>query len=154
MSAKKIIGLFSTAVFFLMGITFMVVALVIIGVSAWKLFELPCEKCDLLQELLSFVGFLIIAVAIFDVGLYLLEEQALKERKLRTPGEIRQSLTKFMVIIVIAVSLESLINVLKASTSDMRLLTYPSILLFVAVLLMVGLGLYQRFSNLAEKEKL
>lgn len=151
MKLQRGIHYFSTTIFFLLGITFMAVALFIVGTSAWELFTKSCEDCNLLQELLSFVGFLIIAVAIFDVGIYLLEEQAFKERKLRSPEEAQKSLTKFMVIIVIAVSLDSLLNVIRASSTDIKLLIYPATLFVVAVLLLVGLGLYQYFSRLAEK---
>jgi H+/gluconate symporter-like permease len=146
--------IFANAVFFGMGIIFMLLGVSIMVVSAWNFFhqDLICENCNVLQELLNFVGYLIMAVAIFDVGQYLLEERAFKEKIHRTTAEMRQSLTRIVAIIVIAISLDALLNVLKASSLDMRLLVYPSILFLAAVSLLVGLGLYQRFSSLAEKD--
>lgn len=152
MDLRKLVTYFSMLVFLLSGLIFMATALVILGISIYNLVTHTTEKGDWLQELLSFVGYLIIAVAIFDVGVYLLEEQAFKERRLRTLAEARQSLTKFMVIIVIAVSLDSLLNVLKASSTDIRLLIYPAALLLVAFFLLLGLGLFLRFSGQAEKD--
>lgn len=110
------------------------------------------SECDHLNALLNFVGYLIIAVAIFDVGRYLLEEEVFRERELHSPKEARRSLTKFMVIIVIAVTLESLLNVLKAGAISLEALLYPAALFLVAVFLLVGLGVYQRLSSLTEHE--
>lgn len=107
--------------------------------------------CNLLLSLINFVSYLIIGVAIFDVGRYLLEEEVFRDRELRSPKEARQSLTKFMVIIVIAVTLEALLNIIKAGTKDISDLVYPALLFFVAVFLLVGLGLYQKLSITAEQ---
>ena len=152
MQALKFIRFFANIIFLVMGAAFMLIALIIVGISAWQFINraLTCAECNVLQELLGFVGFLIMAVAIFDVGQYLIEEQAFK-RQHRTPADTRHSLTRIVVIIVIAVSLDALLNVLKASSSDMRLLIYPSVLFLAAVFLLIGLGIYQRFSSLAEK---
>ncbi|MCB1119297.1 MAG: hypothetical protein KDK65_04995 [Chlamydiia bacterium] len=90
-------------------------------------------------------------MAIFDVGRYLLEEEVFRDHELRSPKEARQSLTKFMVIIVIAITLEALLNVIRTATTDVRLLIYPAGLFLVAVALLVGLGVYQRYSVMAEQ---
>lgn len=104
--------------------------------------------------ILDFIGYLIISVAIYDVGRYLLEEELLRSRELRSPKEARQSLTKFMVIIVIAITLEALLNVIRAGATDIQMLLYPSLLFFVATTLLVALGLYQKLSVSAELEVL
>jgi len=136
--------------FFLMGMVFGFSAVLILAVACWRVISCIINECDLLLSLIDFVGYLIISVAIFDVGRYLLEEEVFRERELRSPREARQSLTKFMVIIVIAVTLEALLNVIRAGTSDVRLLIFPAALFFVATLLLTGLGIYQRFSVMTE----
>jgi len=149
---KRILASSSNYIFITLGLIFCLVSLLIIFFSIWDLVVCLLNQCDRLNALLDFVGYLIIAVAIFDVGRYLLEEEVFRERELRSPGEARRSLTKFMVIIVIAVTLESLLNVLKAGAVDLESLVYPAILFLVAVLLLVGLGVYQRLSSLTEQE--
>ena len=135
-----------------MGLLFSIAAIGILLLSCWRAISCFGSDCDLLSEILNLASRLIIAAAIFDVGRYLLEEEVFRDRELRSPVEARRSLTKFMVIIVIAVTLESLLAVIKASTSSLSELIYPAALFFVAVLLLVGLGLYQRLSVLAEVE--
>ncbi len=107
----------------------------------------------LVVTLLDSVGLTVIAIAVFDVVKYLMEEEVLRDRELRSPKEARQTLTKFLVIICIAVSLESLVFIFGAGRTHVDLLIYPTVLLAVTVLLIVGLGLYQRLSLDSEKKK-
>ena len=46
----------------------------------------------LAQRLLTGVGYVVIAVAVFDVAKYILEEEVVRERELRQVSEVRQSL--------------------------------------------------------------
>lgn len=102
--------------------------------------------------LLDGVGYTIIAVAIFDVARYLIEEEVVRARELRHPGEARRSLTKFLSTITIAVFLEAIVLVFEATGEAARQLIYPTFLLLGGVALIVGLGAYQRLSTSAEKE--
>lgn len=101
--------------------------------------------------LLEAIGYTIIAIAVFDVGKYLLEEEAIRAREMREASEARRSLTKFMSTITIAVFLEALVAVFEAGKEDMRLMLYPTLLLFAGVAMIVGLGAYQRLSAEVEK---
>lgn len=96
--------------------------------------------------LLEAIGYTIIAIAVFDVGKYLLEEEAIRAREMREASEARRSLTKFMSTITIAVFLEALVAVFEAGKEDMRMMFYPTLLLFAGVAMIVGLGVYQRLS--------
>jgi hypothetical protein len=133
-----------------MGVIFGLCSLLILGFSFYQVVLCFFQPCNIIINLIDFVGYLIISLAIFDVGRYLWEEEVFRERELRSPKEARKSLTKFMVIIFIAVTMEALLSVIKANTTDLRLLIYPAALFLVAILILVGLGVYQRFSLLAE----
>ncbi|RDJ24883.1 hypothetical protein DWF00_16835 [Bosea caraganae] len=100
-----------------------------------------------LDTLLDGIGLVIIAVAVADVGKFLFEEEVISDRELRRPAEARGSLTKFMTIIIIALSLESLVLITKASRTAMSDIVYPGLLVLLAVLAMVGLGLFQKLSQ-------
>ncbi len=73
-----------------------------------------------------------------------------RNRELRSPTEARERLTKFFVIIIIAVTLEALVFVLGAA-KDLALLVYPAMLLGIASVMMVALALYLRLSSHAEE---
>lgn len=100
-----------------------------------------------LDTMLDGIGLVIIAVAVADVGKFLFEEEVISDRELRRPAEARGSLTKFMTIIIIALSLESLVLITKASRTAMSDIVYPGLLVLLAVLAMVGLGLFQKLSQ-------
>ncbi len=58
-----------------------------------------------IDKLQGGISLIVIAIAGFDVSKYLTEEEVLRERELRSPREARQTLTKFMIIILIEISL-------------------------------------------------
>lgn len=99
------------------------------------------------------LGFFIISMAVLDLSKFLVEEEVFRDRELRAASEARRTLTKFMVIICIAMSLESLVNVLRVHQSgDITELVYPAALLAASTFAMVGLGIYQRLSREVESE--
>ena len=108
---------------------------------------------DIGRSLLDSVGYMVIAIAVFEVAKYILEEEALDPTEMRHTGEARRSITKFVSTIIIAVFLEALVAIFQASKGeDMAMMLYPTLLLFACVSLIVGLGLYQRLSASAEQE--
>jgi hypothetical protein len=104
------------------------------------------------DPLLGAVGYAIIAIAVFDVAKFIIEEEVLNGRERRIASEARRSLTKFISTIAIAVFLEALVIVFRVSASRIPELLYPTLLLVAATLLVLGLGLYQRLSVTVERE--
>lgn len=136
------------------GVALMLLALAMIVYAGFRISAVyfPSSDDTLGSRLLEAVGYTIIAIAVFDVGKYLIEEEAIRAREMRQAGEARRSMTKFISTIAIAVFLESLVAVFEASKADMALMLYPTLLLLAGVALIVGLGAYQRLSVAAEKE--
>lgn len=116
-------------------------------VSVWRTVTGFWTGEGALDAMLDGIGLVIIAVAVADVGKFLFEEEVISDRELRRPAEARGSLTKFMTIIIIALSLESLVLITKASRSSMSDIIYPGLLVLLAVFAMVGLGLFQKLSQ-------
>ena len=58
------------------------------------------------DPLLGAVGYAIIAIAVFDVAKFIIEEEVLNGRERRIASEARRSLTKFISTIAIAVFFE------------------------------------------------
>lgn len=122
-------------------------AILLIVVAIWRTATGFWTGEGALETMLDGIGLLIIAVAVADVGKFLFEEEVIADRELRSPAEARGSLTKFMTIIIIALSLESLVLITKASRGTMSDMVYPSLLGLLAVLALVGLGLFQKLSQ-------
>lgn len=153
---KKIFEFSTIFIYLFAAVSLALIALLIMGWSVYEVIEHAISAHVLDQDYISrkleSVGGVIIAVAILDVAKYMIEEEVLRSKELRSPKEARETLTKIMVIVAIAVSIEALIYIFKAGTEDIRLLVYPGFLLICAVLLIVGLGIYQKLSFITEKK--
>ena len=84
---------------------------------------------------LDAIGLIVVSMAVFDIAKYLYDEQVLRDLQLRSPGEARETLTKFLVIITIAVTLEALVFIFRTGTTNMKELIYPTGLLVASVFL-------------------
>ena len=98
------------------------------------------------------LGYVIVAIAVFDVAKYIFEDEVRRGNERRSAAEARRSLTKFLSTIVIALFLEALVVVFKTAREDVSQLIYPTALLIAAVLVLVGLGAFQRFSASVEEK--
>ena len=153
MDAEKIMeGLsrfaFATASLVLMALSFAlviygVVEVTSVGISSWK---------DAGSTVLAAIGYVVIAIAVFDLAKYFIEEEVIRGRELREAAEARRSLTKFVSTIAIAVFIEGLVITFQASKDDLPSMLYPTALLLTAILIVVGLGVFQRLSAEVESK--
>ncbi len=150
----KLFQLLARAVFSVISLVLMILAgglIVYAGMQLWEVFGAP--ESDIGSSLLDAVGYTVIAIAVFEVAKYILEEEVLDPTEMRHTGEARRSMTKFISTIAIAVFLEALVTVFEASKErQMEQMLYPTLLLFGGIALVVGLGVYQRLSVSAERE--
>ena len=149
----RLLDLVTRTVFGIASVALMLLAAALIiyaGVQVVAVFRQA--EANVGSTLLEAVGYTIISIAVFDVAKYLLEEEAIRAREMRHAGEARRSLTKFISTIAIAVFLEALVSVFEAAKQDMRMMLYPTLLLFGGISLIVGLGVYQRLSASVERD--
>lgn len=128
------------------------IAVLLILAAFWNVVAVVMARGDVLDALLQAVGLIVIAMAATDVGKYLFEEEVERDRELRSATEARRSLTKFMVIICIAVALEGVVQIFRATTGPLEALFGAALLVLTSVAVMIGLGVYQRLSREVETE--
>lgn len=139
--------LFSRLLYTVIAFALLAASIVLIGVAVWRTTQGFWTGDGALDTMLDAIGLMIIAVAVADVGKFLFEEEVLADRELRRPAEARGSLTKFMTIMIVALSLESLVLIAKTSRDRMSDIAYPGLLMLVAIAALVGLGLFQKLSQ-------
>jgi hypothetical protein len=106
-----------------------------------------------IYNLMNGVGLLIVSLAIADVAKFVVEENVVRERELRSPAEALRSLTKFMTIIIIALSLEAVVGIFEAGREkNFDQLVYPTVVMLAAVVALVGLGAFQFLSRRSQRE--
>lgn len=139
--------LFSRLLYTIIAFALLGASIILIGVAVWRTTQGFWTGDGALDTMLDGIGLVIIAVAVADVGKFLFEEEVVADRELRRPAEARGSLTKFMTIMIVALSLESLVLVAKTTRETMGNIIYPGLLMLLAIFALVGLGLFQRLSQ-------
>lgn len=135
------------AIYLIASLALATISLSMIGYALIEVWKAIPSGGRLIYTMLDAVGLIVISLAVFDVSKYLLEEEVLRRgRELRSPREARQTLTKFLVIIIIAVSLEALVFIFGTGSEHIEHLLYPAALLMASVALIVALGVFQRLS--------
>ena len=150
---SQISDIVGKVIYFFVALSLMLISLSMMGVAVYDVWIEFQQQARLVGALLDAIGFIVIAMAVFDVSKFLLEEEVFKNRRLGAPQEARVTLTKFMVIVSIAVSLEALVFIFDAAKKDITTLIYPTFLLIAVVLLIIGLGIFQRLSLDTEADK-
>jgi formate hydrogenlyase subunit 3/multisubunit Na+/H+ antiporter MnhD subunit len=151
---KKPLNLFNLVgilVYTIASLSLLGISLAMLAYALWEVYTAVHAGERIIDNMLNAIGLIVIAVAGFDVSKYLMEEEVLRDRELRSAREARQTLTKFLVIIIIAVSLEALVFVFRAGSKNFADLLYPTLLIGAAAFLVITLGLYQRLSTDAER---
>jgi hypothetical protein len=153
MDPRAILDICSRLAFAGASIVLMLMSSGLIIFGAWEVIAgLSHSIADASTALLAGIGYVVIAMAVFDVAKYFIEEEVIRGREMRTAAEARRSLTKFISTIAIAVFIEGLVLVFRVSRESMTEILYPTTLLITAILIVVGLGGYQRLSADVEEK--
>lgn len=102
------------------------------------------------SALLECIGLLTIAVAAFELGQTILEEEVWREVHTSGPTRVRRFLSRFMIVIIVSLAIEAMISVFQFAHDDPTYLPHASLIAIAAALLMAGWGLFIKFNTSAE----
>jgi len=98
----------------------------------------------------SVIIFLTLALAVFDLGKTTIEEEVLMHKDIFRHSSTRRTITRFIAAILIAVSIEALLLMFKSALSDGENILAAVWMMFSAVGLLIGLGIYVYLGARAE----
>lgn len=151
-AVSRFATLFGKALYFIIALTLLGISIGVIAYSLWNVWAEFKADGDPMRALLEAVGLTVLALAVIDVSKYLFDEEVIRSRELRAAAEARGTLTKFLTIISIAVSLEALVLIFSATKSNLtEYVVYAGFLLFAVVAIVVALGVYQWLSAKTEQ---
>ena len=107
----------------------------------------PTEGAEMAIEA---IGLLAIAVVSLQIAQTITEEEVVRDAHISAPTRVRRYLSRFMVVVVVALSIEGLVGVFKALHEEPELLPNAASVLVAAGLLMAGWGVFIRFNKEAE----
>lgn len=149
---KALVDIVASILYFVASGALFIISLLLVGYGLWEVGYAIYLGQKYINVTLDAIGLIVISMAVFDIAKYLFEEHVIRDQELRSAREARETLTKFLVIITIAVTLEALVFIFQTGTTDVRELLYPTALLVASVILVVGLGWYQRLSARTESK--
>jgi hypothetical protein len=105
---------------------------------------------EVTEAALAGIGYVVVSIATFEIARYLTEEEVVRGREIQLASEARRSLTRLVSTVAVAIFLEALVIVFHVGKENVPQLIYPTFLLIAAILIVVGLGFYQRLSASVE----
>ncbi|RYE88164.1 MAG: hypothetical protein EOO78_34940 [Oxalobacteraceae bacterium] len=103
------------------------------------------------DSILECIGMLTIGLVALELAQTIFEEEVQRDVKVSGPTRVRRYLSRFLVVIVIALCIETLVAVFELMHSDPAKLPYAGAIGASAALLLVAWGLFVHFNRSAEE---
>lgn len=100
---------------------------------------------------LNSIALLTIAVAAFELGQTIFEEEIQREAHMSAPSRVRRFLSRFLVVLVVALSIETLVAVFRFSRDDPTNLPYAAAIGLTAAALLAAWGVFVKLNVAAER---
>jgi hypothetical protein len=141
---------------FIISLLFIVCALALIGLAGVQLWQgiQPVSARSLPQRLnaiLESIALLTVAVAALELGQTIIEEEVQREAQMSAPTRVRRFLSRFMIVLVVALSIETLVAVFQFVHEAPAHLPYAATIGLVAAALLAAWGLFIRLNQSAEQ---
>jgi formate hydrogenlyase subunit 3/multisubunit Na+/H+ antiporter MnhD subunit len=152
MTIKPLSHLFS-AVHAFMALLFVCAALMLIVIAThlgWIAFMADFDRAAA-QEVIEAVGLLAAAVVALQIAQTVIEEEVIRDAHISAPTRIRRFLSRFLVVVVVALAIEGLVATFKSIHEDPEQLPYAASILFSTGVLLAGWGVFVRLNRYAEE---
>lgn len=103
------------------------------------------------NSVLEAIGLLTIAVAALELGQTVLEEEVQRVAHVSAPTRVRRFLSRFMIVVVVALSVETLVAVFGLVHDDPARLPQAAAVGFAAAALLTAWGLFVKLNTAAER---
>jgi hypothetical protein len=141
---------------FVVSMVFIICAIAILFFTLVQLWEGIQPGAELsiqerLNAVLESIALLAIVVAALELGQTILEEQVQRDVHMSGPTRVRRFLSRFMVVLVVALSIETLVLTFRLSHEAPEQLPYVAGIGITAGVLLVAWGIFIRLNKSAEE---
>ena len=102
------------------------------------------------QQVIEAIGLLAAAVVALQIAQTIAEEEVARAAHISGPTRIRRFLSRFMVVVVVAISIEALVATFRASHDEPLHLVYAASVMLAAGVLLAAWGVFVRLNVYAE----
>jgi len=106
---------------------------------------------DRFNAILEGIGLLTIAVASLELGQTIIEEEVLRQAHMSAPTRVRRFLSRFMIVIVVSLSIEFLVAVFQLIHDNPAQIPHVSAIGIAAAFLLAAWGIFIRLNKSAEE---
>lgn len=135
-----------------MSLLFACAALMLIAIAtkaAWLAFSGGLDR-EAAQHIIEAIGLLAAAVVALQISQTIAEEEVVRDAHISGPTRVRRFLSRFLVVVVVAISIEALVATFRAAHEDPAQLLYAASILAAAALLLLAWGAFIRLNCYAE----
>jgi hypothetical protein len=127
--------------------------IVLAAIQIWGGIHLFAQSSlvERLNSVLEAIALLTVAVAALELAQTILEEEVLREAHMSAPTRVRRFLSRFMVVLVVSLSIETVVLVFRVSQEHPEQLPYVACVGATAALLLAAWGFFIRMNRAAEE---
>lgn len=103
------------------------------------------------QQIIEALGLLAAAVVALQIAHTIAEEEVVRDAHISGPTRVRRFISRFLVVVVVALTIESLVATFKAGQEDPLHILYAATMVFSAGILLAGWGVFVRLNRSAEE---
>jgi hypothetical protein len=102
------------------------------------------------EVIIETIGLLAVAVVSLQIAQTIMEEEVIREAQVSAPTRVRRYLSRFLVVVVVALAVEGLVATFKALHESPQYLPHAATILVSVGFLLAGWGAFIWFNKVAE----
>ncbi|MBC7575462.1 MAG: hypothetical protein H7244_14140 [Herminiimonas sp.] len=136
-----------------MALLFALAALVLVAIAARLGWSAVATGFDAVaaQSIIEAVGLVAAAVVALQIAETIVEEEIIRDADISAPTRVRRFLSRFFVVLIVALAIEGLVATFKALHDDPAQLPYAASLLVGVGVLLTSWGIFIRLNRYAEE---
>jgi TRAP-type mannitol/chloroaromatic compound transport system permease small subunit len=127
-----------------------VMLIIIAAHMGWQAFMGGLDSSSA-QKIIEAVGLLAAAVVALQIAQTIAEEEVIRGSDISAPTRVRRFLSRFFVVIMVALAIEGLVATFKSIHEDPLQLQYAAALIAAVGVLLAAWGLFVRLNRFAEE---
>ena len=149
----KILMRLFTCLHALIAVLFACASILIVAIAArtgWNAVAMGLDRAAS-QQIIEAIGLIAVAAVALQIAQTIVEEEVIREVNVSAPTRVRRYLSRFLVVIVVALAVKGLVATFTVLDDDPSQALYAASILISLSFLLVGWGVFIRLNRFAEE---
>lgn len=129
---------------------FAAAAVALVALAVRTLWEAVTGAGNQVSAVIESIGILAVALVALEIAQTVVEEEVVRRAQVSAPTRVRRYLSRFLVVVVVALSIKYLVAVVRFLDEDPRMLWSASSIGMASAALLAAWGLFVRMNRAAE----